>query len=207
MTKVKIIVGSLIVLLALSSMLLFAENLKLNKSLDDNLLKISSLKDKTVAQSSEIEKLKKALQAEQQQLNNDQAKAPTPTKPILKMRINIIGGMNADLVIDEIYHDYIVYRYYDYQHDWEPRKEKEKLSFEQIFSERSIPEDPSSIPMYAMEFFLDYGESTMSIKQDDMFDDKFMSDLDFRKAVVSNINKPVNDEVLITLNWKNSRDE
>lgn len=144
------------------------------------------------------ERLKKeiaSLRESQEQVGHD-------IQPLFKMKILVTGGMDAEYVIDEINEEYVICRYFDFQHSVNPNEEQEKLTFYQIFNEKSLPEDPSSVNMFAIEYYLDYGDKILILKQSDYHDSEFERDIEYRKNIIKSIGKPVNDEILSKINWK-----
>ncbi len=112
--------------------------------------------------------------------------------PILKMKLMVNYGMEAELLIDEITEEKFNYRYFDFQHQDKPSNKQEEMAINEMFE--MVVEDGHSFPKYTIHFYVHMVEQDVEVKVPNGFIDKFKNDLEFRSKVISKINQPFDNK-------------
>ena len=130
--KKNIALVAIIILASILSTILY-----LNYGLQQQLKAKSLELSKTLAAKVQLEKKIDSIKDIQME-GNSETYFDSNNQPLFNMKIIVTGGMEAEYVIDEINEDYVICRYFDYQHYDEPENEQEKITFEQIFNDKSL---------------------------------------------------------------------
>lgn len=113
--------------------------------------------------------------------------------PILKMKLMVNYGMEAELLIDKITTEKISYRYFDFQHQARPSNKQEEMAINEMFE--MVVKDGHSFPKYTFHFYVHMAEQDVEVKVPNGFIDKFKNDLEFRSKLISKINQPYDKEI------------
>lgn len=120
--------------------------------------------------------------------------------PILKMKLMVNYGMEAELLIDEITEEKLNYRYFDFQHNYKPSNKQEEMAINEMFER--VVEDGHLFPKYTFHFYVHTAEQDVEVKVPNGFIDKLKNDHEFRSKVISKINQPFDKEMAELLNDK-----
>lgn len=113
-------------------------------------------------------------------------------QPLITMKFLVHFDMEAEMLVDEINQDGILYRFYDYQHKKSPNTEQEFMPYAELFQVKG--EGDQALPVYSLHMYLDFETKEIEMEVPESFDRAFRSDQAFRDQVAEHLGKPLNDD-------------
>lgn len=108
--------------------------------------------------------------------------------PILKLKAEVMFGMEMDYLIEQIQDDDVTFRVYDYQHYDSPDDQLQTMKLESLYDIAEESEDP--IEVYRLVPYLDFGSYTVGLFANDNFHDHFKDNEEYREEIIEIMNKP-----------------